>query len=80
MNAVLTYLKNLWAQEPVKVAGYGAVTALFAVLVAKGVLDNDVSDYILSLVAVLIGIPGTAKLAKLTVAAPKPASKRQVGK
>lgn len=83
MNAVLSYLKNLWAQQPVKVAGYSAVTALFALLVTKGYLDNDVSDYILSVVALIIGVPATIQVHKAALAnvvPPAPSGKRPFGK
>lgn len=56
---MLTYLKGLWAMEPVRSTLYTILAGLVAVLLTKAGLNSNVGDLIDALIATLLGIPAT---------------------
>lgn len=50
-------LSNLFAREPVRIVEYTVLTAVVGMLVAKGAVSADASQYLLAALAALLGIP-----------------------
>lgn len=47
------------SQEPVRVAAYTALAAIFVILIAFGVIEESAAAAILAPIAVLLGVPMT---------------------
>lgn len=78
MNFVKEYLKNLWANEPVKAALYPLLAALVGYLLVKAGVDANLEDLILGLVAAALGVPGVKALR--SAVSPVPLAERKFGK
>lgn len=72
MNAVTSYLKTLWSEEPVRATLYTVLSGLVAVLLVRFGVDGSVGDVIDAVIAVALGVP-TAELVRSQV---KPKTKR----
>jgi hypothetical protein len=56
---MLTYLKSLWAMEPVRSVLYTVLTGLVGILLIKAGFTSNVGDLIDAIIAAVLGIPAT---------------------
>lgn len=66
MKINLSFLKKLWAQEPVRIAVDSALVGVVGVLAVKYGIDGNTSDLIDAGIAALLGVPA-AEVARTQV-------------
>ncbi len=64
---MLTYLKSLWASEPVRATLYTVLAGLVAFLLVEGGLDGNLATFVDPIIAALLGVPAVAEVVRAQV-------------